>query len=58
MLSEIRLGVLWIIQTLILICMVIINMSWISVQEITGHMAKSSPKYKLEIILNWKYMGG
>lgn len=47
MLTELRLelGVLCIIQTLILICMVIIHMSRISVQEITGHVAKSIPKY-------------
>lgn len=48
MLTELRLelGVLCIFQTLILICMVIIHMSRISVREITGHMAKSSSKYK------------
>lgn len=47
MLTELRLelGVLCIVQTLILICMVLIHMSRISVQEITGHMAKSIPKY-------------
>lgn len=47
MLTELRLelGVLCRIQTLILICMVIIHVSRISVQEITGYMAKSSPKY-------------